>query len=168
MVVADTDVLSVFAKVRRLALLFALFRDEEICTTPGVLAELQRSLDAAYDYALDVFAAIASGQIRLAHLTREERDLRDGLPPSLGRGEREIIAIAQGRNGVAVSNESRVRHHCRELGVACLGLPDLLRGLWRESLLGQDEVRELITEVEVQDRTTFREAVVALVFSDDP
>ena len=77
------------------------------------------------------------------------------LPATLGVGERESIAIARARGGTVFSNESRVAHHGRTHGVPCVRLPDILRALWMESIVSQQEVQEIIRDLQVKDQMQF-------------
>ncbi len=59
------------------------------------------------------------------------------LPHTLGSGERESMAVAKERDGIILSNESRVAHDCRQNGMSCLRLPDILRALWVEDVMAE-------------------------------
>lgn len=120
MIIADTDILSALAKVGRMPLLFSLFNTTELYITPAVFSEIERSFDLGRGYAIDLFAMLSAGQLRIAYLTPEEVAFRDTLPVTLGSGERESRAAARSRSGVVLSNESRVAHGCREHQVDCL------------------------------------------------
>jgi hypothetical protein len=76
--------------------------------TPGVFGELTHSFNLGRQYAVDVFTLIATGRLQIVYLTQEEALLQDTLPVTLGTGERESIAIARTRQGMVLSNESRV------------------------------------------------------------
>ncbi len=113
MIIADTDILSALAKVGRMPLLLSLFNTTELHITPGVFSEIEHSFDLGRDYAMDLFAMLSAGQLRIAYLTPDEAAFRDTLPVTLGSGECESIAAARSRGGVVPSNESRVAHICR-------------------------------------------------------
>ena len=78
------------------------------------------------------------------------------MPPSLGLGERESIAICKRLNSIFLSNERQVKHHCREYGVDCVNLEDILRTLWELGILMQAEVRTIIAEIEAKDNLRFQ------------
>jgi predicted nucleic acid-binding protein len=117
-------------------------------------------------YAVDVFALITAGQLQIVYLTREEATFRDTLPTTLGAGERESIAIARVRGGTVLSNESRVAHHCRTHGTPCVRLPDLLRALWVEGIVSQQEVQEIIRDLQVKDRMQFTQSTLQAIFAE--
>jgi predicted nucleic acid-binding protein len=166
MILADTDILSAWAKIDRLPLLYSLLRVSELHVTPGVLAEINHSFQLGREYAKVLFGLMDSGQIRIVSLTPEEMAYADGLSTTLGTGERESIAAAHLRKGAVLSNESRVAHACREHGVACLRTPDILRALWVEGIVSQEEVRQIISNLQVQDRMSFKPTTLEAILKD--
>jgi predicted nucleic acid-binding protein len=166
MILIDTDILSAMAKIGRIPLLFALLQTLQFHISPGVFGELAHSFNLGRQYAIDVFALIANGQLQLVYLTQEEAALRDTLPLTLGAGERESIAIARARGGIVFSNESRVAHHCRTHGISCVRLPDLLRALWVEGIVSQHEVQEIIRDLQVKDRMQFTQSTLHAIVAE--
>ena len=88
--------------------------------------------------------------------TALDRQSMATMPPSLGLGERESIAICKRLNSIFVSNERRVKHHCRDYGVDCVNLVEILRALWELGILKQADVRNIIAEIEARDNLKFR------------
>ncbi len=113
MILADTDVLSAFAKIGSVHLLFELFQTSVLAVTEGVFKEIQRSAEAGHLFAKALTGMVDEGKIQIVQLTMEERTEAQALPSSLGTGERESIAILKNRSGILLSNESRVRHYCQ-------------------------------------------------------
>jgi predicted nucleic acid-binding protein len=85
---------------------------------------------------------------------------------TLGAGEQESIAIARARGGIELSNESRVAHHGRTYGVPCVRLPDILRALWMEGIVSQQEVQEIIRDLQVKDRMQFTQSTLQAIFAE--
>jgi predicted nucleic acid-binding protein len=166
MILVDTDILSAMAKIGRIQPLFALLQTPQIHITPGVFGELAHSFNLRRQYAVDIFALIAAGQLQIVYLTQEEAAFRDTLPATLGAGERESIAIARARGGIVLSNESRVAHHGRTHGVPCVRLPDILRALWVEGIVSQQEVQEIIRDLQVTDRMQFTQSTLQVSFAE--
>jgi hypothetical protein len=100
------------------------------------------------------------------YLTQEEAAFRDTLPATLGAGERESIAIARARGGIVLPNESRVVHHGRTHGVPCVRLPDILRALWMEGIVSQQEVQEIIRDLQVKDQMQFTQSTLQAIFAE--
>jgi hypothetical protein len=42
-------------------------------------------------------------------------------------------------------------HGCKH-GVSCVRLPDILRALWVEGIVPQQEVQEIISDLQIKDR----------------
>jgi predicted nucleic acid-binding protein len=165
MILIDTDMLSAMAKIGQIQLLFALLQTPQLHITPGVFGELAHSFNLERQYAVDVFALIAADQLQMVYLTQEEATFRDTLPVTLGAGERESIAIARARDGIVLSNESHVAHHCRTHGVPSVRLPDILRALWVEGIVSQQEVQVIIHDLQVKDRMQFTPSTLHAIFA---
>lgn len=165
MILLDTDVLSAFAKVARLSLLFTLFQTPSFFIAPAVLAELAHSLVRGRQYAADVFACVAVCQLQVVTLTEDEARLQATLPQTLGAGERESMAIAHARGGTVLSNESRVAYYCHQMQIPCVRLPAILRALWIEGIIPRAEVHALIEDLQNQDRMQFTPATLQAIFN---
>jgi len=107
---------------------------------------------------------LVSGEIQMVHLTSEETTLRDTLPKTLGAGERESIAVARERQGIVLSNESRVAHYCRQNDISCLRLPDILRALWVERLMTRQQVHQIVKDLQIKDHMQFSPATLQAIF----
>lgn len=83
MVLADTNILSTFAKVNQLTLLFRLFTDERIGVVPAVYSEFQAGVNKGYADLQMVIRLIQQGPIDLAAPTAQEVLLANALPASL-------------------------------------------------------------------------------------
>ena len=166
MIFADTDILSALAKVGRLSLLFALFRVPRLQIVPGVFKEISHSVTLSRSYAAEILSLISTGRIEVLSLTQGETTFCNTLPPSLGAGERESIAIARERNGTVLSNESRVAHYCRQYQMPCVRLPDILRALWIEGLTSKDEVQAIIVDLQSKDKMQFKRSTLDAIFAD--
>ena len=156
MVFIDTDVLSIFAKIQRLPLLFTIFCENLLNISAAVEIELRTGVAKGFNFAQDIMALHSQGRIRTYHPTAVDQQFMATMSPSLGSGERESIAICKRLNSIFVSNERRVKHHCRENGVDCVNLADILRTLWELGILMQADVRKIIAEIEGKDNLKFR------------
>jgi predicted nucleic acid-binding protein len=142
-IVADADILSIFAKIKRLDILDRLFK--EIIIPLSVRSELMKG-------GLNVMD-IAPGIVKL---TRDElRNLR-GAYPKIGRGERECIVISKSRSIPLASNDRVVNSLCRTEGVEHLSLIDLLRFAILQKVITREEARELIKLIEREENTTIK------------
>ncbi|MCE2433928.1 MAG: hypothetical protein J4F29_13540, partial [Candidatus Latescibacteria bacterium] len=98
MVFVDTDVLSIFAKIQRLPLLFTVFNEDHLNISTAVENELQTGIAKGFGFAQDVIALHSQGQIVTYHPTAVDQRLTATLPQTLGSGERESMAICKRLN----------------------------------------------------------------------
>ena len=96
MIVADTNILSTFARIQRLDLLPVVAETEVLYLTPAVVKELQAGLHKGLDFLQPILAglSVGAGFISL-ELTTDEMNLADNLPDSLNAGEKEGIAVCK-------------------------------------------------------------------------
>jgi hypothetical protein len=59
-----------------------------------------------------------------------------------------------------------VAHHSRTHGVPCVRLPDILRALWMEGIVSQQEVLEIIRDLQVKDRMQFTQSTLDAIFTE--
>ncbi|HEY4672990.1 MAG TPA: hypothetical protein VIH03_02375 [Nitrososphaerales archaeon] len=142
-IVADADILSIFAKIKRLDILDKLFK--EIIIPQSVRFELMKG-------EIDVGSIAPS----IVKLTRDElRNLR-GAYPKIGRGERECIVISKSRGIPLASNDRVVNSSCRTEGKEYLSLTDLLRFAILKNVITREEARKLIKLIEQEENTTIK------------
>ena len=156
MVFIDTDVLSIFAKIHRLPLLFTVFNEDLLNISAAVEIELQIGVAKGFNFTQDIVALHSQGQIQTYPPTAADQQFMTTLSRTLGSGERESIAICKRLNAIFVSNERRVKHYCRENGIDCVNLADILRALWELGILMKADVREIIAEIAAKDNLKFR------------
>lgn len=152
MILADTNIVSTFARVSALDCLRQIFQADRLHVTPATLSELQRAIEAGCDFLTATVAAIRSGvELDLVELRRDEiLALRD-LPQSLGAGEAEAIAVCLKRPGTGLlTNDKLARNFCRQEQIRCLDLPELLRAMWVTGVRPKEDVRELLTRIETE------------------
>src|SRR5688572_8560539 len=151
-VVADTNIVSTFARIDALPLLQQLLRVDRLYITPGTYQELHRAIEAGCSFLEPVVAGIqAAGVLDLVEMTREEVLVLRELPGSLGAGEAESIAVCLHRpEAQFLTNDKRARNHCRERLIACLDLPAILRALWLRKVVGKKQVKQLIRQIETE------------------
>ena len=156
MIFVDTDVLSTFAKIERLPLLFAVFDQETLNIAEAVENEVKRGVSKGFSFSNDIIALQTQGQIYTYHTTPADQEFMNSLPQTLDAGERESMALCKRFTATFASNEKRVMHYCKANGIDCINLVDILRLLWELQILTQTDVRKVITEIKTEDRLKFR------------
>ena len=156
MILADTNVLSTFAKINQLPLLIRCFASDQVGTVPAVYEEVQRGVQKGYTRLQAVVDLVQQQQIALVVPTEQEIFKKATLAASFGEGEREIMAVAVTLDYAILTDETLVKNWCRRTGMTCWDLPGVLRALWRTKLLPKDEVRKLLEQIEASDRIIFK------------
>ncbi len=164
MILLDADVLSAFAKVGKLSLLYKLFSQHFLYISPAVLAEIKVSLDKGHDFTIEIFELLERGQLKVLVLDKREKQAKQEFPVYLGEGEKENIAICKMRGGVLLSNEKKVEAFCKTMKITCLRIPAILRAFWEIGVVTIDEVRDIVEEIREKDRMGFTERALKEIF----
>lgn len=153
MIVVDTNLLSTFARIQRLDLLFAVAETDALYLTPAVKKEIELGLKQNLDFLLPVSEGLANGtKFFLLQLTPDEKHLSDTLPASLNAGEKESISVCQKRPGSKLlTNDKRAHNYCQENQIASLDLKLVLRRLWKAGHCTKEEVRFIMDEIEAKE-----------------
>lgn len=152
MVLLDTNILSTFALIDRLSLLWSLFENDLIYISPNVFTEVTKAKIAGYSHADKILNAIKEDKIKLLIPTKEEILLSMELPINFGYGERDSVIMAKKREMTFVTNERRIINYCQNEKINCLWLEKILRFLWKEQLLSKEEVERIMDEIEEKDK----------------
>lgn len=142
-VVADTDILSIFARIGRLDILKELF--DGVIVPPSVKVEL------------------AEGRIEIKKLdpefirltTGELKDLKDAHR-EFDKGEKECYVIAKNRNIPLASNEKMVHRLCSRDNMSYFSLPRILRLAIKNGIVTRHEARQLVNSIEKEEHTMIK------------
>lgn len=150
--IADTNIVSTFARVDSIPLLLDLLKVDRIYVTAATYHELRKAVKVGCDFLQPVVDAIATGiPIDLIELTRQEILTTNSLPDSLGPGEAESIAACIHRSHASLlTNDKRARNLCRERNLPCRDLPGILRDLWTRGTTTKSTVKGLIERIETE------------------
>jgi len=146
MYVLDNSVLSIFAKVDSLDLLFRLL-GEPLWISPNVYREFERGIAAGYAVLKPILALIESGRLCILELTQEET-ARLAFMSHPEKGESDSLICCQSRGLGFVTYDERGYRLGQRMGVTCLHFETLLRRLWIEEILTWDEAHHLILTIE--------------------
>jgi predicted nucleic acid-binding protein len=156
MILVDTSILSTFARVDALELLWALFPRGPLGVTPAIYREIQEAITQGCGWLDQVPGLVKNGRLQLATATPTEVLAAEGLPDSLGLGEREAIALCQSRGWSFITNDRRARNYCRETGVQAFDLAGLLRALWTTGVRSKKVVRQMLDRMEQAEGIVFK------------
>ncbi len=156
MIICDTNILSTFARVGVLKLLFKLFPKQEFFIPKAVYEEIMEAIRHGAAFLHSVLALVDSGQIHLLTLTFEEARDKTTLPQSFGSGELEGVIICARRSSILLTNDKRVRNYCQEHGIEVYDLVLLLRTLWRKKVVSRKVVQKIVNDIERLERLVFK------------
>ena len=167
MIVADTNIVSTFARIGRLDLLFAVTETDALHLPPAVIKEIKAGLHKGLDFLQPLVDGLTGGAGFYAlELTAVEKTLADTLPGSLNAGERECIAgCAQRPDSKLLTNDKRAMRYCREHGITVIDLPVLLRWLWTRNIVSQIEVKALLDKMKMVENLQLSPNALATVFA---
>jgi len=158
MIVFDTNILSTFAKIKRLDLLRALFANQQFAVPISVMEEIRASQQ---DYTKKILQDQLFERI---FLTPEEKLFASTLPKSLGLAERECISICKHRTTIFVTNDAHAIKHAHQHSVISIDLATILNGFIEFRILTKEELLHLIECIEQKDRIVIKQKNV--VFGD--
>jgi hypothetical protein len=149
-VLLDTDLASAFAKVERMDLLVQLFAGIDLCIAFEVRKELLVPLWHGYHFPETVFATCETIYPNPEEMVTVQQRLVE--VKGLGRGELETITICQMRGWFYAAIDQRALAYARSLGITTFALRVILRLLWTQRILRQDEVWALIQQLWEKDK----------------
>jgi len=89
MILIDNNILSTFARVNAMDLLFTLFPRQQLGLAPAVCGEVLEAIEHGCVWLQDTMRLIEICRLQLVALTPEELLATATLPDSFGDGERE-------------------------------------------------------------------------------
>ena len=150
MIVVDANLLSTFARIQRLELLFSVAETDALYLVPAVISELKLGLKKNLDFLQPILDGLANEtKFFPLNLSIDEKNFSDSLPASLNTGERESISVCQKRTGSKLlTNDKRAHNYCKEIQIPSLDLKLVLRQLWKGHHCTKEEVSLIMDAIE--------------------
>jgi len=150
MIIADTSILSTFARIQRLDLLFAVAEAKALHLPPAVQQEIKQGLQQGLHFLQPIVDALnTAAQFQPVAISDEEKRLMLALPKALNAGEKEAITVCLNRAGNKfLTNDKRAHNFCIANNVLSFDLKSILRQLWKGGHCTKDEVTAMIDEIE--------------------
>ncbi|HEY68399.1 MAG TPA: hypothetical protein G4N97_09040 [Thermoflexia bacterium] len=145
----DTNILSVFARLDRLELLFQVL-DAPLAVSPNVRREVRDGLALGYESLRPAVELIESGQLQVVSIGDAEREFLARIPFRPEKGEADSLAWCLANAGTFVTNDKRAARRASDLGVHIVRQRDILRRLWVRGVLSVGQVRALLAEMEAR------------------
>ena len=147
MVVIDTDILSMFAKIDAIDTLKKLFKDR-IVMTPRIRDEVSIPLEYGYVFPLNVISKIETVTLSPFVLKEYER-LSENW--TLGRGELEAISYCKSENCISLTNDRKAQELAKKEGVRVITLQAVLRALWKTGVKTKEETIKILDMIKEAD-----------------
>ncbi|KXA89245.1 hypothetical protein AKJ37_01945 [candidate division MSBL1 archaeon SCGC-AAA259I09] len=133
-IVLNTSGLSALIKIDALDLLENMFPKSDIIIPTGVLKEFNKKFKHKPNF------------IEERELNEIQRRRANSM--DLGRGEREVIVLAEDSNGVVIMDEGKGRKECEKRGIEYIGVLGIIREGYIDCLLSEKERNVLIERIE--------------------
>jgi len=151
--VADTDILSMFGKVKSVNILKTLFK--EIYVPTAVYEELLRVREIGFSFVDEILA-----DLEVLSLSSEEHEEYTAFLRNekyLHKGEAQSIIICKHRKGILLTNDKHAKEFCRKNGIVYFDIKGILRALFLKGIVKENELRKLAAEIEDKDNTTIKD-----------
>lgn len=149
MILLDSNILSILAKVDRLDLLFSVLGGN-LVVSPNVQRELEAGIRAGYQVLQPVLDIIQQERIKVVVLAEAERRWFPRIPFEPEKGETDSLAYCLEQGATFLTNDERAYRRGKALGASCVLFKAFLRSMWEDGIASRDEVRRLITGLEAK------------------
>jgi len=162
MIIFDTDILSMFAKVDEIETLSRLF-DEKIAITPKIRDAISAPLEYGYFFPLKVLSGVKTVPLSNEALEEYERFQHSF---TLGKGELEAIAYSKKERTVFATNGIKAREFAKREGVFVISLQAILKALWKKNIKSKEGVREILARIKEADNLAVSREVERDIFEE--
>lgn len=162
MIVFDTDILSMFAKIDAIDLLKRLF-DNKIVMTPKIRDEIFVPFEYGYMFPLKVISTVKTVPLSNQAL-KEYGRLQENL--SLGKGELEAIAYCKTEKCIFATNDIKAREFAKREGVSVISLQAILKALWKKKIKNREEVKQILERIKDADNLAISREVEKEIFEE--
>ena len=160
MIIFDTDILSIFAKIDRLELIKKLFGTIYIC--PMIKEEFIVTLEYGYKFSLDIL-----NNTTVIIPTEKELSAYTELRMKVGKGEAEAISIAKSRKLSFATNDKVAQKVAKENGVGIISLLAILKALLEKRILSQDELIQVIKDIRLKDNLIIPDDEIGKILTEN-
>jgi predicted nucleic acid-binding protein len=146
MILLDSNILSILAKVDRLDLLFSVL-GEDLAVSPNAHRELEAGVRAGHQVLQPALDVIRRGRVKVVTLTEAEHRRFSHIPFGPEKGETDSLAYCLEHNVTFLTNDERAYRRGKALGANCVLFKAFLRSMWEDGVTSREDVRRLITDL---------------------
>ena len=143
MVIADTDFLSSFVKIKKTNLISKVFNTSKITIVSAVLHELEKA--PFFD---NILSLIDSNVIKV-------RSIEVSASEEFGAGEIESIALAEQTGDILLMSDKSATRYAEQKGITVLDVPTFLLYCKKKKILSKMSLQEIICELKEKDYYEF-------------
>jgi len=147
--IADTDILSTFSKIKKLDLLQKLFPKSKIYISHESKEELLQAKKLGYKFVAKAL------KFKSMMLTKDEMPEYQQIKENrkvLSTADVESLVLAKFRNLMMLTNDVQLQKEATKYKVHYFSLPMILRELWKQRIIAKEYVNKLIEQIEKEDR----------------
>lgn len=156
-IVLDTDFLSAFLKIGRLALIKEFYEVDALVVPSAVFRELSRTPHLTELAGLSWIRVLVPDSSR--NLDFGEDHAR------LGAGEKEAILLASERESLLLTNDTLARQVARRKGLDVVDIPTFLLSCKLSGFLDRDAIQEVVQDLRERDHYGFRKEILDRLLS---
>lgn len=141
MIILDNTVLTSFAHIDRLDIIYKLFGD--VCIPESVYYE--GVLKAKNSKRVErIKRIIEEDRIKIIKPEKEDIKVAEKFQITLGLGERYAIAMGMSKKCLIATDDLKPRRMAKELGLDVIGTLGILRLAYKRDLIDKSELRKLV------------------------
>jgi predicted nucleic acid-binding protein len=143
----DSVSLSNFALPHQFDLLLRRYPAGRLCVTPQVVDEVLNGIQSGYSALSSIVMALEQGRLAQLQLSADELRRYQGLLATLGAGEASLIALAEKRRGIVVTDDRHARSVCHDLDIPVTGTLGILKAMCAEGMLARAEADKILGDM---------------------
>jgi len=152
-IITDTDIISSLAKIDKIDLLRAVFRNLEIQIPVGVYEELEKANELGYDFPKKIFKATETISLKDVELKAYKEKMSEER--NLDKGELQGIVIAKNRDMKFLTNDNVARKEAKNNNIKTYNLAEVIRAAYLDGELNKEDVERLIKDLKQKDYFSF-------------
>lgn len=156
-VICDTDILSVFAKAKKLELLPKAFPNEEFLISESVYDELIVSKEEGFDFPERIFEHCEITSLKENEIKQYKKKKKNSKYFPLSKADLRSLILAKEREIPLLSNDSHLLKMADEEDIIALDIYDIFKIIYREKILPKKKIKSILSKMEEKDNAIFKD-----------
>jgi len=155
--ICDTDLLSAFAKVNELKLIKKVFPEKKFIISESVFDELLYSLEEGFDFPERIFDMCDITSLKQKEIEMYKRWRKKSKFLTISKADLRTLIIGKSRGIPLLSNDRLLLQFADKEGVLALDIYDIFKLIFKNEILSEEEIRDILTIMEEKDNTRFKD-----------